>query len=416
MSAFLSTAEYLDLEELADVIIARPYLRVSKDESGRLRSNREQYDDAVTICARKRWELGAAYEDEGSASIFRAKERLDFARLMADIRSGDFGAHVLVLWEASRGSREVPEWWALLHACQVARVFIFVTSERRLFNPSICRDWKALMDAAVDAEYESRRSSERIRRSTKADAAAGSFTGGRRPYGFQKDGVTHNPAEAPVIQEAARLLLGGKSVRWIAGHLTELGLLTSTGKPWHPGPLGKLLASQRVAGHRVHDGVVVKRDAWPAILDAETHARVAAVLATRSPEGRRGRTAWLLSAGLLRCGKVLTVRGGLRGVSVREHGPTERRPPVRLPGRDRVLPGAAGWASACSNRWRTSPSASPTERLVDQAARHAAHVTVSDEAERLELDRITATRARIAVELTEGKMEREDAGCWSGRR
>lgn len=400
MTTTQTTTPYLDLEELEHVL-ARPFNRVSKDESGRMRSNAEQQADAEEVASRKRtWSLGPSYEDHGSASRYRAKrERVVFERLLTDLRSGTFGAHVLIVWETSRASREVEGWIDLIRACENARVFIFVTSQRRLFNPSVARDWKALMDEAVDAEYEVRRSSERILRSSKADAAAGRFTGGRRPYGYEPDGVTERKSEGNVIREAARLLLGGKSVRWIAGYLNGQGLPTSAGNAWHPGPLGKLLASQRVAGHRVHEGVIVKRDAWDAILDPETHARVAAVLATRSPTGRQGRTAWMLT-GLLRCGKC--------GANLL--GNTDSRNGVRrYTCRSGTGFSGCGGLGIAAKPLEDLLGALATERLADAQARHEARVTESDEAERAELERIAVARATIARELTAGEMSREDA-------
>ena len=388
-----------DLRALLGTITADEYLRVSHDASGVLRSPAEQHGEDVELAARKRWTLGRTYDDEGSASQYATRPRAGFLQLMADLRNGTFTAQVLIVWEVSRGTRKPGEMEELLVLCQRRGVWIYVVNKRRAFNPSAPDDWEDLMIAVVKAAGDSMRTSQRVKRASRADARSGAFTGGRRPYGYEADGVTVRTAERDVIQEAARLVLGGKSVRWIAGDLNRRGLLTSPGNPWHPGPLGKILVSDRVAGHRVHDGVIVKRDAWDAILDADTHARVRSVLATRSPVGRRGRTAWLLTGRLTceRCGAGLL-------------GNTDSRNGVRR----YVCRSGTGFTGCGGLGIAAKPledllGALVTARLADAQARHAAHVTESDEAERVELERIAAQRAKIAEELAAGTMDREDA-------
>ena len=84
---------------------AREYLRVSLDRSGRERSIDEQRDEN-----RRAWPQydfnGSAYSEKPiSASRYTTKKRDVYAKLIADIKAGRFGANVLVLWESSRGSR-----------------------------------------------------------------------------------------------------------------------------------------------------------------------------------------------------------------------------------------------------------------------------------------------------------------------
>ena len=298
------------LDEL-DEVIARCYLRVSKDESGRARSNSEQLDDAVKVCTRKRWTLGESYGDVGSASKFKKKEREHFDRLMADLRADRFGAHVLILWEASRGSREVPEWYELLTLCESRGVHVMVTSrDARVFNPAGSYDWKELVDMGTQAEFEVRQLRERQARATKADAEAGTWRG-RRMFGYEPNGsaLRHGQVdgtidEATIVREMVRRSLAGETTRSLAADLNRRGILTSAGNPWHPNVLGNLIRSPRIAGKRAVDGVIVGDGDWPAIIDEVTHRRVVAAMATRTQTGRRGRTPWLLT-GFLRCERCL---------------------------------------------------------------------------------------------------------------
>lgn len=404
MSMSTLVRDFLDLDDIEEVW-AREYLRVSKDESGRARSNTEQHDDHVAWAERKRWHLGEPYEDVGSASNRKKKRRLDFDQLMADLRAGTFGAHVLMIWEPSRGSREVPEWYALLGLCQQQRVFVFVLNVRRVFNPRVARDWKDLMTMAVDAEHEVMQLVERQERANDADAAAGRFTGGRRPFGYEADGMTVDPVEKAHIVEAVGRVLGGETVRSIAAEWNARGIKTSAGNAWHPGPLAKMLASSRIAGKRIHKGVVVGDAAWPQIIDEVTHKRIVATLRSRSPVGRRGRTPWLMT-GLLTCGRILDNGKpcGAALVGNTDIGGTRRYICRKAPG----YHGCGGLTIKAADLESTLGLLA-TERLADVDARRQADTGPDDSDELAELDRIAVMRVEIADDKAAGKLSRDQA-------
>jgi DNA invertase Pin-like site-specific DNA recombinase len=297
-----NTTHHIDEWDQLLVIICREYLRVSRDRSGRVRSNDEQHDENVPAIDRQGWQLGEPYEDVGSASKFTKKRRPDFDRLIADLEGETFDAHVLALWECSRGSRKVSEWVRLLELCAERGVRIWVTTHDYLYDPRSPRDWKTLMDEAVDSEYEARKNSKRIRRSTDADASNGTAHGGRRPFGFKPGGIEPEPEEVAIIKRCIKLAIAGRSIRSLAAELNRDGIKTTAGNDWHPGVLRDVLTSQRMIGMRVHgpEKRVVGPGKWKPIIDDVTHRRLIATLAATSPVGRRGRTPWLLT-GLLRC-------------------------------------------------------------------------------------------------------------------
>jgi site-specific DNA recombinase len=379
--------EYFDLDDIENVI-ANDYLRVSFDKSGVLRSNHEQHHENVELIARKRWHFGKSYNDEGSASKFQTKRRQGFDLLIADLRADRFAAHVLIIWEVSRGTRKAGEMETLLALCQERGVWLYVYNKRRLFNPHVVDDWEDLMHAAVSAAGESMRTSQRTKRASKADAKAGNFTGGRRAFGFEANGVDWRRApvdEVEIIRECAKLVLGGKSMRWIAGELNRRGVTTSAGNPWHPNVLRHVLVSERTAGNRVHKGVVVKRDAWPAIIDETTHKRLIATLATRAPVGRRGRTPWVLT-GLLKC-----ERCGVWLVSNTDTRGTRRYVCRKAPG----YKGCGGLVIKADPLEELLGKLA-TERLTDVGARRAAVAGPDDSGELAELDQIAADRLAVA--------------------
>ena len=76
--------------------------------------------------------------------------------------------------------------------------------------------WKHAIDIVSAAEHSSSRTSERTRRTKQQRAEMGTFSGGRPPFGFCADGVTHHPTEAPLIRRAAREIVEGRSLNSIA--------------------------------------------------------------------------------------------------------------------------------------------------------------------------------------------------------
>ncbi|WP_406306235.1 recombinase family protein [Streptomyces sp. NBC_00885] len=241
-------------------IRAREYRRLSKDRGGS--SIAEQAQDNAQAAAEQGWELGEAYEDaDRSASRYKTRERDGFDRLLADLRAGRFGASVLVIWESSRGSRDVGEWDALVKLCEKHRVLIHVTSHRRTYDPRNHRDRRTLLEDAVDSAYESDKNAVRIRRQTASHAAKGR-PHGLAPYGFRPvydektgdlDTWLENHDESYVPVELFRLLEAGHSLAAIARTFAERGWVNAkTGRPFTRHHLRNMATRAAYAGIRVH--------------------------------------------------------------------------------------------------------------------------------------------------------------------
>lgn len=105
--------------------------------------------------------------------------------MINDLATGDFDAEILVVWESSRGSRRTGEWVTLTQLCEENSIRIFVTTHGRDYDPKNARDRRSLLEDAVDSEYESAKTSERIRRNVRAAAEAGRVHG-KNLYGYQR--------------------------------------------------------------------------------------------------------------------------------------------------------------------------------------------------------------------------------------
>lgn len=307
--------------------IAREYLRVSLDRSGRARSITEQSGDNQRTADSNGWTLGAPYSDNSrSASRYARKSREGYDQLIDDLEQDRFGADVLIIWESSRGSRKVSEWVTLIELCELRNVSIHVTTHGRTYDPANGRDRRSLLEDSVDSEYESSKISERGRRSAAAAAAAGQPVG-RCPYGYRRryDEVTRrlvvqepDPDTAPVIRELFERIAAGHSLRSIAKDFADRGIEKASSGPFSAAHLRALAETYAYAGLRVHrpggngasrvttqaDPAVatITEGTWEPLVTRELFYAVQSILSDPSRRtSRPGRGVHLLSM-IARCG------------------------------------------------------------------------------------------------------------------
>jgi DNA invertase Pin-like site-specific DNA recombinase len=239
--------------------------RVSKDDSGRARSVDEQHDDNAAEAASIGAVITEKYQDSASASRFAAKAREDWPRLLADIEAGRLD--VVLLWEPSRGSRELEDWARFLRLCRDSGTRVHVTTHHRTYDMTIARDWRVLAEDGVDSQYESEKISSRVRRGLDANAADG-MPHSQAPFGYrrvydERGRLDRTQAQRPVESEAAVVrrviaeVAAGISLSQIE---RDTGVLRSTIRKicLNPAYIGK---------RRTKAGLVDAR--WPAISDAD---------------------------------------------------------------------------------------------------------------------------------------------------
>jgi site-specific DNA recombinase len=152
------------------------------------------------------------------------------------------------------------------------------------------------------ARYESDHKSERIRRKHEELAERGKVSGGgSRPYGYEPDRTTVRPVEAAIVNECARRLLAGESLRSITLDLNRRQVPSAAGGEWSPQSLRRMLYSARISGQREHKGEIVAQAEWPAIITRAQSRQIRALLDDQARRTRREPRRYLL-AGLLVCG------------------------------------------------------------------------------------------------------------------
>ncbi|MEU9654439.1 recombinase family protein [Streptomyces sp. NPDC048110] len=250
-------------------LIAREYRRLSDTKGGT--SLEDQGVDNEDAAEDQGWELGEPYIDDGlSASRYARKRRDDFEQLVDDLRSGPtgrqsrFGADILMLWESSRGSRRVGEWVSFIELCEEKRVRIWVTTHERLYDPANGRDRKALIDDAVDSEYESYKTHRRVTRTTPKEARKGR-PHGRAPMGLKPkyDPSTgklitwvEDPEWSMIPKQLFELIEAGRTFNWVEQEFARRGYVNLSGRPFTHGHLRRLVIHHAYAGLRSHNGTI----------------------------------------------------------------------------------------------------------------------------------------------------------------
>jgi DNA invertase Pin-like site-specific DNA recombinase len=286
------------------------YDRVSKDKRRDARSVEEQKIANISRCGLHGWTVSEIFTDnDRSASRYARQGRPDWERLLEALADGSFD--VLVMWEPSRGGRELQGWSEMLNLCQEQGVLVHITSHDQTYDVRKPRDRRSLAEDGVDSEYESGKISERIRRGTRARAVEGRPHGPAR-YGYRRvyDSATGNligqviePEEAAVIRQMAAWAISGVTLEGIAHRLNARRVPAPRGEHWQAGPIKRRLIHPAYIGYRVHHEERIKSETWfPPILEEHVHYMLVAKLTNPARGGPRPSAVKHLLTGIAVCG------------------------------------------------------------------------------------------------------------------
>ncbi|MFR9777310.1 recombinase family protein [Micromonospora sp. MS34] len=271
---------------LRAAVIAVIYARVSDDDKRQRRSVGEQEQECQQDAVDQAWTVARVFVDnDRSASRYARKQREEYAKLLDYLATEH--VDVLILWESSRGGRELEGWAGLLNLCRRRRARIHVVTHRRTYDLENPRDWRTLAEDGVDSAYESEKTRERILRSVRGKAASGQphgklLYGYRRTYDDRGNFVAQviHEDQAEVVREAARRVAAGEPCRSIAQDFNRRGIPTPRGggHGWMLSQIRRTLLNPGYIGKRVHLGKIVGDAKWPAILDEGTYAVCRSIL------------------------------------------------------------------------------------------------------------------------------------------
>jgi site-specific DNA recombinase len=279
------------------------YERVSRAHDKRAASIGEQNADNRRACEREAWAVARVFQDPNrSASRFATRDREAYKAMLTAIEAGELD--VIVLWESSRGGRELEAWAGFLNACRKHAVKVYVTSHARLYDLSVGRDWRTLAEDGVDSGYESEKTSERSLRSRAASATSGR-PHGLAPYGYRRtyDPVTRelvgqepDPGAAPVVEDIITRVAGGEPIEAVTRDLNNREIPSPRGGKWTHATVRWICLNVTYIGKRKHNGGPLLDGTWPALIGEETFwSGVSLLTAPSRKVTRPGRARWLLS-------------------------------------------------------------------------------------------------------------------------
>jgi DNA invertase Pin-like site-specific DNA recombinase len=337
------------------------YCRISRDREGAGLGVERQREDCETLARQLGIEIVDVYTDN-DLSAYSGKPRPGYRKLLDALRAGR--ADTVLAWHTDRLHRSPAELEEYIDVCEPRRIQTRTVKAGHL-DLTTATGRMIARQLGVQARYEVERMIERQRRKRDEMAAHGKFFGGRRPFGFEADGVTPRSlvclgcgrdepddfaivigcrdcgladgidgwscvrCEAPNgrhvwaqcklcllsanvdhgsefnrIREAAESVLTGASLRAIAAEWNAMKppVATSTGGDWEGPEVGSMLRRPRNAGILVHRGEEAGPGNWPAPLDEPTWRSLVALLNDPARRTTPGNERKYLGSGLYQCG------------------------------------------------------------------------------------------------------------------
>jgi DNA invertase Pin-like site-specific DNA recombinase len=308
-----------------DPTTAAIYSRISHDPEGRQAGVERQEVDCRRMAADRGWVvLEPVYrENDTSASTRSKKARPVFEQLLQDVAAG--GVDVLVAYSTSRLTRRPLEYERLIEL--TARTGLDIQTVVSGPVQLGTADGRAIARvlAVIDAA-EAERMSERVTRAKLQRAELGLWHGGPfTPFGYRYApsstgrglDLVVDDARAKLVREACRRVIRGDSLAGISRDWSTRGLVTTTGAPWRPQGIRKMLVRPSTAGLTERRGQLYP-GMWPAILRRRDWEAARTILTDPRRDTRRFRKVAKRHAlaGLLVCGRCdrLLVSNPLRGV------------------------------------------------------------------------------------------------------
>lgn len=337
------------------------YCRISRDREGAGLGVERQREDCEELAKDIGVEVVDVYKDN-DLSAYSGKPRPDYQRMLADLRAGR--GDIVLAWHTDRLHRSPAELEEYIDVCEPRGVQTRTVKAGAL-DLTTATGRMIARQLGVQARYEVERMVERQKRKRDEMAKRGAWFGGRRPFGWEADGVTPRglvcygcgrdepdgftitvscrectatgsidgwactgcgspsgrhvwancrgcgaaanvleDSEFERIRQAADSVLAGASLRSIAAewNTMEPPVPTSTGNDWEGPEVGAMLRRPRNAGILVHRGAEVGPGGWPAALDEPTWRSLVALLDDPARRNTPGNERKWLGTSLYECG------------------------------------------------------------------------------------------------------------------
>lgn len=297
------------------------YSRQSLDRKNNAEAVARQIKAQHGLCDTNGWDNRREYVDN-DASATKGDLRPDYERLMADVVACE--VRRIVVFHLSRFWRNRKERAEGIEILRKHRVILVCVEGPTIDCTTAYGRGMAAMLGEVDTlEVDLKGERQNLANEQRAEAGL-PHAGSPRAFGYKRDGVTLEPAEAEAVKAAYEQLLSGGSLRSIARQWNAAGLFSAqharTGKGWTFTSVADVLKNPRNMGVRFYQGTEYPA-VWPAIVSEPVFRAVRAILADpdRRPTGTYGVAMLSTVAACGVCGAHVFSGGGhLRGKNVAE--------------------------------------------------------------------------------------------------
>ncbi|WP_084965940.1 recombinase family protein [Thermoactinospora rubra] len=303
------------------------YARISSDTRKDEHGIKDQHKINHRTAAKHGWTVVRELDDNDKSAAKADVYRDGFETMIKALRAGhlDDGTPVqgVVVVADDRLVRRPGDYERFVEAFTYHDGFVYADEKqtKNLYSEDV--ESMGLFGAVI-SKMEVRKMQRRMRNSHRERAEQGTPVGGPRPFGWQEDRRTLDPVEAPLLRQAARDVIGGRSLHSIVTEWIKNGVRTSRGHQWRTRTLKVALLNPRLCGWRSLNGELVRDDdgnpvvgQWEPVLTHEEWLAIKAIFDRRkghevlrdgtigNPLPRDFRENRHLLTGILRCGKVL---------------------------------------------------------------------------------------------------------------
>lgn len=309
------------------------YARISQNRSGDELGVTRQIEDCRRLATERDLELHEPDIKDNDVSAYRAKERPGWTRLIELLESGS--VNTIICWHPDRLYRRLADLEQLVDLLDRRSGLKILTVSAGEFDLNQPTGRMIARVAASIARMEVEHKAERQARKNLQMAEGGEWKGGRRPYGYEADGVTILESEAKILREAARRLILGRGLNgttsWVESQLRPINDKyrdeegNRMGDRLSAVTLKRVLTAPRIAGWRQHwsqkererwdrerrDGLhdgdelpigKLTKAEWNGVLTEDDWRSVRAAFARTATGSQRRRPPKFLLSGLLVCG------------------------------------------------------------------------------------------------------------------
>lgn len=253
---------------------AAVYTRISLDKTLQGLGVARQREAAEKLCAARGWTITEVIEENDTSATSR-KPRPGYLRLLKLIDAK--GVDVVVVWAVDRLVRRLADLEDIIERCERSGVKLATVSGDIDLSTDAGRLVARILASVARQEIE--RKGARMESANRQRAEMGTAsTGGIRTLGFTPGMAKVIPAEAKQIRSGFAATIAGSSLRAIARSWNATAFRTAHGSEWTPYAVRMVLRNQRYAGRSIHQGAVVGKGQWKALVTEEVFDAVQAIL------------------------------------------------------------------------------------------------------------------------------------------